>query len=176
MHTITLSKAKAAGACESAYKAALTAVKDKEKPLTIESLEAIEGLTLKDLYWAVRLTDASPLEVRRLKADNAALVLDIFEKAYPNDPFCRKAIEVARDANGTEEEIAAAAAAVARTPRTFYAAYAAYAAVREYAAYAAFAAAGEAYAYRDSDIAPEQRRLLRGFFHGEYKVKGTLLC
>ena len=199
MYTITLSKAKAAGACESAYKAALKAVKDKEKPLTIEDLEAIEGLTLGDLYWAVRLTNATPLEVRRLKADNAALVLDIFEEQYPKDRRPRKAIEVARDANSTAEELINTATATATATAATAAYDAAYAAATTYNTSAVAAAAAAVYAVysaaaattvavaitydaahfaayiADRRIASKQRRLLRGFFHGDYKRKETLL-
>ena len=95
---------------------------------------------------------------------SARLVIDIFEKKYPNDNRPRKAIEVAElylEGKVTNEQIRDAAAdAVAA-----YAAYAAYAAAA-YAAYAAYAAdAVAAYAadaaYAAAYAATDRKKMFR---------------
>jgi hypothetical protein len=86
---------------------------------------------------------------------SARLVIDIFEKKYPNDNRPRKAIEAAElylEGKVTEEQIRAANAAANAANAAANAAYAAYAAANA-AANAAYAAADAAYAAADAAYA-----------------------
>jgi hypothetical protein len=94
---------------------------------------------------------------------SARLVIDIFEKKYPNDNRPRKAIEAAElylEGKVTKEQIgdAAYAAACAAADAAYAAAYAAYAAkyaayAAKYAAYAADVAYAAKYAAYAADVA-----------------------
>ena len=80
---------------------------------------------------------------------SARLVIDIFEKKYPNDNRPRKAIEAAElylEGKVTKEQIRDAANGAAIAAAANYAVYAAAYAAANYAVYAAAAAANAAYA------------------------------
>jgi hypothetical protein len=127
------------------------------KTLTKGQFMGLKNITQEDKMWvAFRMMPQA--NIRYAAADIAESVLHIFEKEYPNDNRPRRAIEVAKNPNSTQEELnsARANAAAAYAAYATYAANAAaanalaansaatYAAYATYATYAATAAANAA--------------------------------
>ena len=111
-----------------------------DENVSIQSILESE-IPLKDKYWfVIRKSELTDRQKQELAIGVAEIVLEIYEKKYPNNKAPREAIQAAKDylnnVIGIEE---------LRIKR--YAAYAAYAAAdAAYAAYAAADAADAAYA------------------------------
>ena len=105
-------------------------------------------IPVKDKYWFVCKKLATKEQNQQIAIGVAEIVIDLYEKKYPENKAPREAIQAAKDyLNGTisigeltQKRNAAADAAYAAAADAAYAAYAADAAYAAYAAAAAYAA------------------------------------
>ena len=153
MLTTTLKEIRSHGPCTEGWETLLkyigkspTEAKSCVEPVSL--LTVLESNGMEDALWVLDHC-INPYICRLFAADCAERVLHLFENKYPNDDRPRKAIEVARNPNATDQErpaagaAAGAAARAAAWPAAEAAAWAAAgAAARAAAEAAAWAAAG----------------------------------
>ena len=145
--------------------------------IALEQVESTEGLAVSDIVWRAESIEATTLEKRRLKADIAETVLDIFERAYPKDSYVRRAIEVARKNSSQDELLTYKSNLKAYVEGTIYSG-----AARDAAAAASCVIEGSifstyyrAYCASETNLDALHLELLKGFFSGAYLEKKSLL-
>lgn len=134
------------GCYEPEQVAKLSFIKNEE--ITIAQILESE-IPLKDKFWfVVRKCELSNEQKQHIAIGCAEIVLEIYERKYPNNKAPREAIQAAKDylagVIGTDELIRKRSADAAYAAADAYAADAAADAAAAYAAYAADAAAAKA--------------------------------
>lgn len=99
-------------ACEERYDCLVSKIGNTRRRIGLDEILKHNGIA--DAIWAlcaVKFTKKYGKDWHSFKADCAEMVLENFEKFYPDDDRPRKAIETARNINATDKERKAAMSA-----------------------------------------------------------------